>query len=206
MNWSEIGDLAGAILLLVGAFLCLSAAVGLVRFPDTLTRMHAATKPQTLGLVVIVIGVAVSLRDVRALGILLLVAILQLMTSPVSAHMVARTAYRSHQISNGAIVRDELAEDLAKAGFELKAPPERAEPTVEVPDDPTPDDPTDDLDIRVPDHDPGDSQIRVPDHDPGEEPEGPQIQVPDHDPGEEPEGPQFQVPDHDPGEEPDPPR
>lgn len=186
MTWGEAGDLAGAILLLVGAFLCLSAAVGLVRFPDTITRMHAATKPQTLGLVLIVIGVAVSLRDVRALGVLLLVAILQLMTSPVSAHMVARTAYRSHQISNGAIIRDELAEDLAKAGFELKAAPEQSAPLVDVPDDPTPDDPTpDDPTSDTPASDTPASDTPVSDP-PDNEPVGPQIQVPDHDPGEEP--------------------
>lgn len=209
MNWDAAADLAGAILLLVGSFLCLSAAVGLVRFNDILTRMHAATKPQSLGLVVIVLGVAVSLRDVRALGVLLLVATLQLMTSPVSAHMVARTAYRSHQISNGAIVADELAEDLAAAGFELTSSSERPEVTVQVPDAPTgaqsvsedsPDETSDsDLDEEASDG----PEIRVPDYDPGEGPGEPASPVPDQDPGEGPDGPSFQVPDHDPGDEPD---
>lgn len=121
MSLTEIADIVGAALVVVGAFLCLSAAVGLVRFPDILTRMHAATKPQTLGLLVIVLGVAMSLRAPVALGVLFLVAVLQLMTAPVSAHMVARAAYRSNQIENGRITTDELAEDLAKAGFALQA-------------------------------------------------------------------------------------
>ncbi|MDN5726027.1 MAG: monovalent cation/H(+) antiporter subunit G [Propionibacteriales bacterium] len=120
MSLSEVADLIGAVLIFLGCFLCFSAAVGLVRFPDVLTRMHAATKPQTLGLLVIVIGVAVSLREPVALGMLFLIAVLQLLTAPVAAHMVARAAYRSNQVENGAIVTDELAEDLARAGFSLQ--------------------------------------------------------------------------------------
>ena len=50
---ADVVDVAGAVLLLLGAFLCLAAAVGLVRFPDVLSRMHAATKPQTLGLLLV---------------------------------------------------------------------------------------------------------------------------------------------------------
>ena len=41
-------DLIGAVLILIGALLCLIAAIGLLRLPDVLSRMHAATKPQTL--------------------------------------------------------------------------------------------------------------------------------------------------------------
>ena len=58
---SAVLDIVGAIFLLLGAMLCFAASVGLVRFPDVLTRMHAATKPQTLGLLFVVIGVALSL-------------------------------------------------------------------------------------------------------------------------------------------------
>ncbi|MFW6598894.1 monovalent cation/H(+) antiporter subunit G [Propionibacteriaceae bacterium Y2011] len=120
MTLDEVFDLIGAVLVLLGCFLCLSAAVGLVRFPDILTRMHAATKPQTLGLLMLVTGLGVTLRQPGVIGVLFLIAVLQLLTSPVSAHMVARAGYRSHQVSNGAIATDELAEDLAKAGFILQ--------------------------------------------------------------------------------------
>ena len=114
-------DIVGAIFLLLGAMLCFAAAVGLVRFPDVLTRMHAATKPQTLGLLFVIVGVSFSLQSLKPLGMLVLVAILQLLTAPVSAHMVARTAYRTGQVREDLLVEDDLADDLAKAGFHLAA-------------------------------------------------------------------------------------
>jgi multicomponent Na+:H+ antiporter subunit G len=112
-------DIIGAVFLLLGAMLCFAASVGLVRFPDVLTRMHAATKSQTLGLLFVVTGVAFSLQNVQALGILLLVAILQLLTAPVAAHMVSRTAYRTGQVREDLLTVDDLADDLAAAGFQL---------------------------------------------------------------------------------------
>jgi multicomponent Na+:H+ antiporter subunit G len=118
VNWGVLWDVVGAVILLLGAVLCLAAAVGLVRFPDVLTRMHAATKPQTLGLLLVVTGVAISLREPRALGLLFLVAVLQLLTAPVAAHMVGRTAYRTGQVLEDITQPDELAEDLSRAGFE----------------------------------------------------------------------------------------
>jgi multicomponent Na+:H+ antiporter subunit G len=112
-------DTIGALFLLLGAMLCFAASVGLVRFPDVLTRMHAATKPQTLGLLLVVTGVAFSLQSVKALGILLLVAVLQLLTAPVAAHMVGRTAYRTGQVRRDLLTEDDLADDLSAAGFHL---------------------------------------------------------------------------------------
>ncbi|GAA3693690.1 hypothetical protein GCM10022204_06740 [Microlunatus aurantiacus] len=114
-------DILGAVFLLLGAMLCFAASVGLVRFPDVLTRMHAATKPQTLGLLFVVTGVALSLQNFQALGILVLVAILQLLTAPVAAHMVSRTAYRTGQVREDLLIEDDLADDLAAAGFQLVA-------------------------------------------------------------------------------------
>ena len=112
-------DIIGALFLLLGAMLCFAASVGLVRFPDVLTRMHAATKPQTLGLLFVVVGVAFSLQNLQALGILLLVVVLQLLTAPVAAHMVGRTAYRTGQVRSDLLTEDDLADDLAAAGFHL---------------------------------------------------------------------------------------
>ena len=116
---NPVMDIVGALFLLLGAMLCFAASVGLVRFPDVLARMHAATKPQTLGLLFVVAGVAFSLQNLKALGILLLVAVLQLLTAPVSAHMVSRTAYRTGQVRSDLLATDDLADDLAAAGFHL---------------------------------------------------------------------------------------
>ena len=49
-------DIVTAVLVLGGSTLALTAAIGVVRFPDTLSRMHAATKPQVLGLLLVLVG------------------------------------------------------------------------------------------------------------------------------------------------------
>jgi len=119
-------DVLGAACVMLGAFLCLAAAVGLVRFPDVLSRMHAATKPQTLGLIFVVLGVELSLRSWAAFGTVLLIASLQFLTAPVAAHLVSRTVYRSDQVRRDLLDRDDLAEDLAAAGFSLGPAPDDA--------------------------------------------------------------------------------
>ncbi len=89
-----IDTLAG-ILLIVGALLATVAAIGIVRFPDVLSRMHAATKPQTVGLLLILAGLALRLQDLSDITVLCLIAAFQLSTAPVSAHMVGRAAFRT---------------------------------------------------------------------------------------------------------------
>jgi len=110
-------DLAGALLLLGGAFFCFAGAVGVLRFPDVLTRLHAATKPQVFGRVLVRAGVAVTLRTWQSAVLCVLIVALQVLTTPVSGHMLARTAYRTGQWNDGAAVVDALARDLADAGF-----------------------------------------------------------------------------------------
>lgn len=116
---ASVLDLIGAALVLVGILLCLIAAIGLLRLPDVLSRMHAATKPQTLGLIVLLTGLGMSLRDPKVIGLLVLVAALQLLTAPISAHLVARTAYRTRQFRTDITHPDQLDSDLSRAGFEL---------------------------------------------------------------------------------------
>jgi multicomponent Na+:H+ antiporter subunit G len=113
-------DVIGAVLVILGAMLCLVAAIGLIRLPDVLSRMHAATKPQTLGLLFVLTGLGLTLRDLRVSGLLVVIALLQLLTAPISAHLVARTAYRSRQFRTDLTEPDELDTDLSRAGFELR--------------------------------------------------------------------------------------
>lgn len=107
-------DVAVLILILLGALLCLSAAVGLLRFRDVPSRLHAATKPQVLGLVLICLAVALSQRSVGGILIgLVLVApivLMQFATAPLSAHMVGRQAYRNGTTDERSLIVDELAE------------------------------------------------------------------------------------------------
>ncbi|WP_018330810.1 monovalent cation/H(+) antiporter subunit G [Actinomycetospora chiangmaiensis] len=103
-------DVLGAVLVLLGALLALAAAIGLLRLPDVLSRMHAATKPQTAGLVLVVIGSALSLRTSVDTWMLVLVGVFQLITAPVTAHLVGRLAYRSGGVREDLLYRDDLAD------------------------------------------------------------------------------------------------
>lgn len=102
------GDVVAVVLLLAGCFLCLTAGIGLVRFPDVLSRMHAGTKPQVLGVLLIMIGGAIRLQGWSATWMLLLVAAFQLLTAPLSAHMISRVAYRRRHVRRDLLLVDEL--------------------------------------------------------------------------------------------------
>ena len=105
-------DFISAIFVLLGAFLCLTAAISLVRFPDVLGKLHAITKPQVLGLISISTGVTLGVRTWWAFSVMVLIIMFQLLTSPVSASMVARGSYRSGIIPSRNLQLDHLAEDL----------------------------------------------------------------------------------------------
>ena len=103
-------DLSALILILAGAILCLTAAIGLLRFRDVLTRLHAATKPQVLGLILICLAIALSLRSWPVVAFLLPIVLIQLATAPLSAHMVGRQAYRNGTVDEPNLIVDELAD------------------------------------------------------------------------------------------------
>lgn len=112
VDWSMVADAAAAACLLLGALLTLVAAIGVLRFPDLLSRMHAVTKPQVLGTILVVTGLALRLREPAVLGLLLLVAILQMATTVVASHMVGRASFRAGQVRTDLLVVDELSDQL----------------------------------------------------------------------------------------------
>ncbi|SDY43299.1 multisubunit sodium/proton antiporter, MrpG subunit (TC 2.A.63.1) [Modestobacter sp. DSM 44400] len=109
-------DVVAAVCLLLGALLCLTAGLGLVRFPDVLSRMHAGTKPQVLGVLLVMLGAAIRLHGWSASWMLLLVAAFQLVTAPVSAHMVSRIAHRRRHVRRDLLLVDELGGEPAELG------------------------------------------------------------------------------------------
>lgn len=108
-------DIAAGVCLVLGAALSVAAGVGLVRFPDALTRLHAGTKPQVLGLILVVIAIALATRSWPVLLGLLPVVVLQLLTQPVAAHMVGRAGYRTRNHRPDLLIVDELAGDVERA-------------------------------------------------------------------------------------------
>jgi multicomponent Na+:H+ antiporter subunit G len=81
-------------LLSLGVFFLLLGAIGILRFPDTYTRMHAAGKCDTLGALLVVSGLAVhhgvSLESAK----ILFIAVFIFLTSPTATHAIARAARR----------------------------------------------------------------------------------------------------------------
>lgn len=98
-----------------GALMSVAAGIGLVRFPDLFSRMHAATKPQVLGLFLLLMAVALQIRAWSAVPVLLLAWLFQLLTAPVTAHMVGRAAYRTKHLKQETLVLDDLNEVVSEA-------------------------------------------------------------------------------------------
>ncbi|WP_434615815.1 monovalent cation/H(+) antiporter subunit G [Arthrobacter sp. A5] len=111
----DIIDVLSIIFILVGALMSLAATIGLLRFPDLMSRMHAATKPQVLGLLLLLAAVGLQQRDWAVLPVLLVAWIFQLLTVPVSAHMVGRAGYRTKHLRQDMLSVDELDDVVAAA-------------------------------------------------------------------------------------------
>lgn len=108
-----VRDVLCAVLLLSGALFCLVGAVGLVQFPDVPSRLQAATKPQTVGLLLALAGAAIRLDPHYSVA-LLLVAVFQVITAPVLSQLFGRAAYRTGAISRSSLVTDDLDERLRR--------------------------------------------------------------------------------------------
>ncbi|SES16843.1 Na(+)/H(+) antiporter subunit G [Corynebacterium cystitidis DSM 20524] len=102
ITYALIADIISLILIISGSFLVFSAAVGVIRFKDTMSRIHAITKPQTTGLILMVIGTILRLTgspefgpaEKSDIGVLVLLILFALMTNPVTAQRLGRVSRR----------------------------------------------------------------------------------------------------------------
>ena len=85
---------ASALLLAAGGFFFIAGTVGLLRFPDVYTRLHALTKIDNLGLGLMVLGLMLQAESVGAVIELALIWLLALAASGVMAHLVAGSTSR----------------------------------------------------------------------------------------------------------------
>lgn len=111
----QLFDIAAIICVVGAAALSVAAGIGLLRFPDVLSRLHAATKPQIFGLLLIIAGIAFDQRSFTTLFALIPVFVFQSLTAPVAAHMVGRAAYRTGQLDDESLVIDELEPAIRRA-------------------------------------------------------------------------------------------
>jgi multicomponent Na+:H+ antiporter subunit G len=72
--------------------------------------MHSATKPQVLGLLLVLIGAAIRLRGHADVGMVILTGLFTLITAPVVANRVGQLAYREQNIRNDLLTKDEMHE------------------------------------------------------------------------------------------------
>ncbi len=86
---------SSSLFLLIGSFLCLSGGVGILRFPDFYTRMHAVGVTETLATSMILIGLILYNPDLFIDVKLLIILLMTLFISPTASHTLANAAMRS---------------------------------------------------------------------------------------------------------------
>jgi multicomponent Na+:H+ antiporter subunit G len=92
MAWSEI---LSVVLIFLGLTFFALGTVGLLRFPDVYTRLHALTKADNVGLSLVIVGLAIQAPDWVAVAKLLLVWLLALTSSATACYLVAHCALRT---------------------------------------------------------------------------------------------------------------
>lgn len=105
-------DFLAAAAVLISGLLAVLAGVGLLRFPDVLTRLHAAAKAATVGLIAATLAAALEVDTVGAGALLLLVVALLFLSAPIGSSLLARAAYYDRDTPLTLTGRDDLAEDL----------------------------------------------------------------------------------------------
>lgn len=106
-----IQEISVCVCLLIGGFFMLLAGLGILRFPDVYTRMHAGTKSGTLGVSGALIALALYFWDTEVTVRALLPIIFTLITAPVAAHCISRSALQSGvELSKNSVI-DELRKD-----------------------------------------------------------------------------------------------
>lgn len=100
-------QIAGLLFMLGGLFFCAVGVLGIVRFPDVYSRIHASGKVSSLGIIGILIGTACLMPE-AALELIVL-GIFLVVSSPVASHAIALAAHRQG-VPRANVVRDDLAE------------------------------------------------------------------------------------------------
>ncbi len=89
-------EIGSGLCLLLGCFLCLSGGVGILRFPDFFTRMHAVGVTDTLGAGMILIGLMLQNPEGLVLLKLMMILLFTLFINPTASHALAKAALRNN--------------------------------------------------------------------------------------------------------------
>ncbi len=86
-------DWPATIVVVLGVILCLLSAVGVLRMPDVYIRLQVASKASSLGIALLMLGVALHFGELSVSIRALLVVVFLFLTAPVTAHVIGRAAY-----------------------------------------------------------------------------------------------------------------
>jgi multicomponent Na+:H+ antiporter subunit G len=110
--------------LILGVALALLSAVGILRMPDVYMRLQVATKASSLGIGLLMLGVAAHFGEAGVIVRALLVFVFLFMTAPVSAHLIGRAAYMAGVPLAPGTDPDELAGEYDHLTGRLASPPD----------------------------------------------------------------------------------
>jgi multicomponent Na+:H+ antiporter subunit G len=113
-------DIVCGVFMLAGSIFAFIASLGILRFPDLLLRMHAATKAGTMGLGLILIALIIHFFTISIFIKAILAIMLIFITIPIGAHMIARAAYFINVPLWKGTICDELREHYNRETHELE--------------------------------------------------------------------------------------
>jgi multicomponent Na+:H+ antiporter subunit G len=128
-------DVVKGFLIITGAAFMLLAALGILRLPDLLTRMHATTKAAALGVILIMLAVAVHFGEVAVVARSFAIIVFVVMTAPVAAHVIGRAGYFVGSKLWAGTVKDELRPNYDPLTHELKSGMEKQDNAARQPRD-----------------------------------------------------------------------
>jgi multicomponent Na+:H+ antiporter subunit G len=109
-----IGEMISTFFIIMGVVFMMIAAIGILRLPDFYIRMSAITKAGTMGVGLIVVGIALYFNDLLIATKSFVIISFMVLTAPVGAHIIARAAYRHGVPFWGRNLIDELDDILKK--------------------------------------------------------------------------------------------
>ncbi len=116
-GFSEVAAIA--LVILAGA-MSVVAGIGLLRFPDSLQRLHAGAKPQVLGVIALCAALVLRQPGLSVIAFATLIVMFQMLTQPIAAQMVGRAAYRTDIYEKKLLVVDELGEEIDETEREAR--------------------------------------------------------------------------------------
>ena len=117
-----MSDLVATIAVVLGTLLGVLSAVGLLRMPDVYIRLQVASKASSLGVALLMLGVAVHFNELSVTVRAVLVVVFLFLTSPVAAHVIGRAAYMTGVPLAPGSLTDELAGAYDRHSGRLPAP------------------------------------------------------------------------------------